>query len=305
VSQVLLPQASDVEFGQIDTALGRARETSRTAGAPARALTATIVAVGSEARLRETVEPIEQLGQSGAIRGILVPIDNPGAFAARVEGNVVVLHGLRPAFVDNAIGALRLSSLPTLLWWRGGPAGTLEGVVKLADRVVLDADPPEESWRCAASRFERTAFSDLRWTRLTRWRALMAQFFDLDEVRAASETFRTLGITGSDPASARLFGAWMRTSLEGGERLAVDVTEAAGPPIQRIALGDGTCELTLQLGGTGSCVQASACLQNHQVESRVVTLGDQTFPTLLSEELSIRSRDAAFEAALQAAVEAQ
>ena len=100
-----------------------------------------------------------------------------------MASNVVVLNGLPDNFIDNAVAALRLSSLPTMIWWRGGPTEVLANLIKLADRVVLDADPPEPVWKCAVERFERAAFSDLRWTRLTRWRALMAQFFDLPEVR--------------------------------------------------------------------------------------------------------------------------
>lgn len=304
MSEMLLPQAGAVGFGDIDAALNRARESTRPANAPARALTATIVAVGDAAMLRETVEPIERLGQSGAVRGILVPLDSGGDVRARVEGGVVVLDGVREHYVDNAVAALRLSSLPTLVWWRGGPAHALEGVVRLADKVVLDAEPPEAGWQTAIARFDRTAFSDLRWTRLTRWRALMAQFFDIQEVSEAAASFTTLRVEGADRSSARLFAAWLRTTLPGGERLTVELTDSEGPPIRSIALGDGACALTLRLGGSGFCVEAGACLANRHMESRVVTLGDQALTALLSEELSIRSRDDAFERALRAAVEA-
>jgi glucose-6-phosphate dehydrogenase assembly protein OpcA len=160
-----------------------------------------------------------------------------------------------------------------------------------------------ERWRCAVEKFDKTAFSDLRWTRLTRWRALMAQFFDIDEVRQAAGSFTSLRVEGSDQSSARLFAAWLQTALPEGSALALELVAAEGPPIRSIALGDGSCALTLQLADTGTCVEASACLANHHMESRVVTLGDQALATLLSEELSIRSRDDAFERALRLIVE--
>ena len=96
---------------------------------------------------------------------------------------------MKPQFLNNAVAALRLSSLPTLVWWRGGSVDALEGVAELADRVVLDDDQPEATWARAVTLFEDSAFSDLRWARLTEWRALMAHFFDIPEVLAAAEIF--------------------------------------------------------------------------------------------------------------------
>ena len=99
----------------------------------------------------------------------------------------------------------------------GGAAGrvdTLEGVAELADRVVLDDDRPEADLAHAPSTlFEDTAFSDLRWARLTQWRALMAHFFDIPEVLAAAEEFSRLTIAASDQMSARLFAAWLESSI--------------------------------------------------------------------------------------------
>ena len=105
----------------------------------------------------------------------------------------------RDNFIDNAVAALRLSSLPTVIWWRGGPADILANLIRLADRVVLDADPPGlvGSARWSASSGPRSA--SVRWTRLTRWRALMAQFFDLPEVQAEAASFTRLSHRGLRP----------------------------------------------------------------------------------------------------------
>ena len=116
----------------------------------------------------------------------------------------MALHGLTPAFFNNAVAALRLSSLPTLVWWRGGRPDTLDGLADLAERIVLDDDAPEPIWARAVTLFEDTAFSDLRWARLTQWRAMMAHFFDIPEVLAATSDFSRLTIAASDRMSARL-----------------------------------------------------------------------------------------------------
>ena len=96
---------------------------------------------------------------------------------------MVSIGGLRPEYVNNAIAGVRLSSLPTVVWWRGGRPEGLDGVATLADRVVLDAEDPWPLWARTPPLFEHTAFTDMRWARLTRWRAAMAHFFDLPEVR--------------------------------------------------------------------------------------------------------------------------
>ena len=49
--------------------------------------------------------------------------------------------------------------------------------------LVLDAEDPEAAGRGPTRCFERTALTDLRWTRLTRWRSALAHLFDLPQVR--------------------------------------------------------------------------------------------------------------------------
>ena len=81
------------------------------------------------------------------------------------------------------MAALRLSSLPAVVWWRGGSVEALDDLANLADRLVLDTPDPDDVWARADTLFERTALTDLRWTRLTRWRAALAHLFDLSHVR--------------------------------------------------------------------------------------------------------------------------
>jgi glucose-6-phosphate dehydrogenase assembly protein OpcA len=302
VSEAWLESATAVGFAEVEGALTRERSSGTGTGSPPRALTATVVAVGPRERLTDVVKPLQELGKSGAIRGILIPegSDSPGA---QIASNVVVLSGLDDNFIDNAVASLRLSSLPTVIWWRGGPTSVLDNLIKLADRVVLDADPPEEGWQCAVERFDRAAFSDVRWTRLTRWRALMAQFFDLPEVREGADSFNRLHIEAADRPSALLFAAWMRTALQWGDRVTIDVEECSGPsPINCIALTGGSRDLHLRLGKSKNCVESQFQSGTQHGISGVVALGDASLTAILSDELRIRSRDHAFERAVQSAV---
>jgi len=195
-----------------------------------------------------------------------------------------------------------LSSLPTVIWWRGGPVEILGNLIKLADRVVLDADPPEPGWKCAVENLERAAFSDVRWTRLTRWRALMAQFFDLPEVQAAASSFTHLCVEASDRPAAALFAAWMKSELHWDDTVRIEIQDSDRPePITRVSL-TGALELHLRLARSRKCVE-SAATAGQSATSRVVSLGDESVPALLAEELRIRSRDHAFERALTKVVE--
>jgi glucose-6-phosphate dehydrogenase assembly protein OpcA len=289
-----------VPFAEIELALGRSGLDDGKR-APGRALTATIVVVGPHERLAEAAEAVEQLTDVG-VRAILISDGANPAPTIRVLGHAVALEELRPDYLNNAVAALRLSSLPTVVWWRGGNPQMLEGVANLADRMVLDAEDPAAVWERALPLAEHTAISDFRWARLTRWRALMAQFFDIPAVREAAGSFNRLVIEGGDRFSAQLYGGWLSSSLHWGPEFAIDVrTVAGGPPIQRIELGDGDQCLTLRLGPSGRCVEASARVTAYTETSRVVSLGDQRLTTLICEELRIRSRDLAFERAVAAA----
>jgi glucose-6-phosphate dehydrogenase assembly protein OpcA len=260
---------------------------------------ATVVVVGERERLAEGAAALERAGDAAAVLTILISTGHDPAPAMRHEEHAIVLEGLQPQFVNNAVAALRLSSLPTAVWWRGGDPERLEGLAALADRVVLDAEDPDAVWAAAVTQFERSAFSDLRWTRLTRWRALMANFFDIPDVR--SSVFTHLQIEGSDAHAARLFGGWMRASLGWGDRLAIEHHSIAGHPIRAIRLVGAGGELMLQLAGGGTCVEAAAHVADHADAVRTVALGDQSLAAVIAEELRVRARDHAFEHALMRA----
>jgi glucose-6-phosphate dehydrogenase assembly protein OpcA len=178
----------------------------------------------------------------------------------------------------------------------------LDALATLADRLVLDSEDPSDGWRRVAALAEHTAVSDLRWTRLTRWRALMAHFFDIPEVRAVAPAFQRLEVTGADPHVLRLFAGWLASALQWTPAVSIDLRQTHGPaPIESVRLSNGGQELVLRLASSGSCVTTSAHVEGHAGASRTVALGDQTLAALLAEELRIRSRDLPFERALLAA----
>jgi glucose-6-phosphate dehydrogenase assembly protein OpcA len=292
----LLPQGRAVAFEDIEETLqSAAGEAERR-----RAGTGTLVLAGSAERLVEAAAAVDQLKDIG-VRTVLISYgDNPEP-TVRVSAYAVALEGLRPEYLNNAVAALRLSSLPTLVWWRGGTTSTLEGLATLADRLVLDAPDPTDAWAHVAALADKTAVSDLRWARLTRWRALMAHFFDLPDVLAAASRLRSLHVEGSDRYTAKLFAGWIASSLRWPRGQSYDFRERpGGAPIEAVALGDGSQELTLRLASARGCVETAARVCGADLASRTVSVGDQGLAALIGEELRIRARDLAFERAVAA-----
>ena len=298
-SSELLPVGTDVPFTNIAEAM--ARGTCQERGAtPTRALVATVVAVGPSERLSDAAKALQALGDAGTVRGILISEGDNPAPSARVAGNTVGLHGLKPAYINNAVAALRLSSLPTLVWWRGGGPDTLDGLAELADRTVLDDAEPEATWARATALFEDSAFSDLRWARLTQWRALMAHFFDIPEVQAAAADFSQLTLIASDRMAARLFAAWLKSSIAFKQGFEVEIVD--GPrdtPMDEVRLGDREQELVIRMAAQKTCLETSVSVRGHRSSSRLVSVRDQSLTGLLTEELRIRARDVAFEKAVR------
>jgi glucose-6-phosphate dehydrogenase assembly protein OpcA len=270
-----------------------------TAALPVRALTATLVVVGSADRLAEVVRVLGTIDRAGGVRSVLIYTDRVPEGEAGQQEDVVAMSGIKPEHVNNAIAAVRLSSLPTVVWWRGGEPSRLEGVASLADRVILDDEAPLPLWTRAPALFERTAITDLRWARLTRWRAVMAHFFDMPQIREASADFTNLRIVGRDRAECTLFAGWLDASLGWEGRVAVELVDDGEGTMSSVGLTGTSGAIRLERLANGSCLKTES-RRDHHVASRVVSLGDQRLPTLIAEELRVRSRDLAFERALAA-----
>jgi len=295
----LLANGKVVPFGEVVAALAHRSDSGSTT--QSRALSATIVAVGPDDLLSEAADALRGLGSHTAVRGILI---SPGAESRpvpRLADDIVALSGLKPAFINNAVAALRLSSLPTIVWWRGGRTEMIAGLARLADRVVLEG-APLEVWPHAESLFDEAAFSDLRWTRLTRWRTLMAHFFDVPEVRDAAPGFDRLRITGADGIAASLFAAWLAGSLGRAEKIELEFVHATrGAFMEEVVFsGQGEHEaLVLRLARSTACVLTTATVRGHRGATSAVALGNQSLAALMTEELRVRARDSAFEAAVR------
>jgi glucose-6-phosphate dehydrogenase assembly protein OpcA len=263
-----------------------------------RAQTATLVVVGPHDRLADAASTLGAMDEAGSMRSVL--ISTPSSETAPLpRGDDLTITSVRPEHLNNAIATMRLSSLPTVIWWRGGPPARLDSVAPLADRVLLDAEDPAPLWRRVPALFEHAAITDLRWTRLTRWRSTMAHFFDLPQVREAAASFTDLTLAGSDRALCTLFAAWLDASLGWKGRVAVQFTQAEPrAPMTDVLLSGPSCEVSLRLLPNSTCLEARARVEEHVLATRVLSLGDEGLPALLRQERRVRSRDIAFERAI-------
>jgi hypothetical protein len=300
----LLPTGRDVKFADIEATVARlVRDGRRGKRPPARALTATVIVVGTRERLVPAADALEQLGESSGVRAILISEGDRPSPVARVSENVIAIAGLAPKYLNNAVAALRLSSLPAAVWWRGGSVEALDDLCDLADRLIFDTDQTDQIWQRAPALFERTAVTDLRWAGLTRWRAALAHQFDLPHVRAGAAGIRRLHIEAADTASARLFAGWLRSSLAWSAQVAIDidVSPDRSAPLCCVTLTGEGLSLALHVKESRTCLEA--VVDGVEASARVVALPEGTLSALIGEELGVRTRDLAFEKALVAARE--
>jgi glucose-6-phosphate dehydrogenase assembly protein OpcA len=271
-------------------------------GRPPRALAATVVAVVADGAHEEAVQALVGLCRDSAVQPIVVSLGTkPDAMREDHDG-VVVFRGLLPRYLNNAVASLRLSSLPALGWWRTNEAGQLRDLAVLVDRLVLDAPDPLPHWRQLPQFAELTAVSDIRWARLTRWRDLLAQYFDLPEVRRLAAPFTRAVLVGTDAPTVALFAGWLRSRLPGGAGLELLREAGDAAPLERVELlGEAGC-ISLSLLPHSSCVQTSIEGGSQPSSTRIVPAGESRLDVLLRGELRIRSRDLAFEDAAREAL---
>jgi glucose-6-phosphate dehydrogenase assembly protein OpcA len=155
------------------------------------------------------------------------------------EQITTVMTGSAVRSAANIIHPLLKPELPVYIWWLNDPPQDdtiFRHLMQLSSRVIIDSNSfltPEESISTLASLLQalpETAFSDLNWGRITAWRQLVAQFFDVAEYRPyltgvdsieiehavapfAVPTRTEEGDVSPNPTRALLMAAWLKTRL--------------------------------------------------------------------------------------------
>jgi len=156
------------------------------------------------------------------------------------EQTTILASGAAIRSVANIIQPLLKPDLPVYLWWLGDPPGqddpTLNRLVDISSRMIVDSTSffnPEQHVSTLSAILQTApecALSDLNWGRLTPWRQLISQFFDVPEYRSyltgvtsieiehsvaplAIQVRTELGDVSPNPARALLLAGWLKERL--------------------------------------------------------------------------------------------
>jgi glucose-6-phosphate dehydrogenase assembly protein OpcA len=254
--------------------------------------------------------------------------------------------------LPSASEPLLVPDLPIFLWWRDQPRLNDQVFRKLShtsDRVIFDSADflhPYRDLLALAELLEKdraahTGLSDLNWARLTSWRSLLANFYDVREYRETLEQVNRVRIEYVAPESdteaiapqALILAGWLMSRLgwragaaaqeapEGGGRVAR--VESDGREIliefegvsRRAEMRGWVARVELRAEGVtqptafivarsedGRYLETQTLSNDECRASRLLIGGDKTESELLGRELEILSHDRIYEEAVRAGV---
>lgn len=137
-----------------------------------------------------------------------------GGDAGASEVIVLRLYGQLADHADSVVVPLLLPDAPLVVWWpQDAPDEPAKDPIgSMAQRRITDAAACKNPLKALQSRAEHhvPGDTDLAWTRITRWRALLAAALDLPPY----EPITSAVVTGSaDSPSTDLLAAWLRLTL--------------------------------------------------------------------------------------------
>ena len=207
------------------------------------------------------------------------------------------------AQIPSLVRALAAPDLPVIIYHRGVhslPAAVLAEMTAQSDKVIIDSTSIETlQANVAAVRHLGVGgrhVADLAWTRLTRWRAMIAQFFDDPAQLARLQGIHRVAIEwegATEPVSAYYLQAWLEHSLERRlERSSVRTGASDRPRVKSIRLSGDGIEVSVTVDPDRSAHFAT----DGQRRATIMPLLSEC--ELLSEELSILGADPIYEGVL-------
>ncbi|GAA1923689.1 glucose-6-phosphate dehydrogenase assembly protein OpcA [Nocardioides marmoribigeumensis] len=275
----------DTSANAIASALVRAR---RNAGSPAMGMVMTLVVVVPEKDAEEAMKAAGSAAREHPSR-ILAVVVGSGRGSSRIDAEIrsgtgtpgelalIRLSGAVTGHAESVVLPLLLPDSPVVVWWpTDAPADpAADPIGRLAKRRITDAAQVPRG-RQQAMLTQCSSYvdgnTDLAWTRITRWRALLAAALD----QAPGRVTR-IEITGERISpSADLLGAWLADRL----KAPVERTVSDGPGITCVRLVTRTGEIAIT---RGDGVHATLTVPGQP--DRPVALPRRDVPDLLSEEL--------------------
>ncbi len=275
----------DTDAGGIASAFLQAR---RDAGSPAMGMVMTLVIVVPDEDAEEALDSARSAAREHPSRLVAVVIGS-GRGASRIHaeirtgsgaaGEMALIHlsGEVTQHPESVVLPLLLPDSPVIVWWPTDcpedPAADPLG--KLANRRITDTAQARVK-RSKALLVQCGTYAegntDLAWTRLTPWRALLAAALDQVDVKVTGISISAERVS----PSADLLGAWLADRL----RAPLQRKKSDGPGITDVTLStrSGDISLTRPDGRL-------ATLRVPGAPDRPVALRRRDVPELLSEEL--------------------
>ncbi|MGY2703409.1 glucose-6-phosphate dehydrogenase assembly protein OpcA [Nocardioides sp. HB32] len=270
---------------QIAAELQRARVR---AGSPAMGMVMTLVIVVDEddaegamlaARAASHEHPARVLGVIlGDARGASEIIAQVGTGSGWTgETALIRLKGEVVKHSESVVLPLLLPDSPVAVWWPNHPPEdpANDALGRLAQRRITDAAAASRGktramlQQCSAYTVGNT---DLAWTRITSWRALLAAALDQQPLKVTHGSVTAERIS----PSADLLTAWLADRL----KITVDRKNSAGPGITEVVLE--TNEGPIRISRTDGKL---ATFSSPDRPDRPVALKRRDLPELLAEEL--------------------
>lgn len=260
----------------------------RRAGSPAMGMVMTLVIVVDDENADEAMTAARAAAQEHPAR-LLGVVLGDGRLTARVDAQVGIgsgasgeralirLSGPVTKHPESVVLPLLLPDSPVAVWWpdRAPADPAADPLGRLAQRRITDAAAVPVG-RSKAMLTQCHAYApgntDLAWTRLTRWRALLAAGLDQNHGKVSSASVSAERIS----PSADLLSAWLADRL----KVTVDRRVSDGPGITEVVLTTPTGEVSLSRPDG-----RLATMRSPGQPDRPVALRRRTTEELLAEEL--------------------
>ena len=205
--------------------------------------------------------------------------------------------------VYSAMLGLTVPDLPVIMWLRSARFLSMpefQPLMRTARSIVLDsAGVPVAADALSAMEAARNGgwrIKDLCWTRLTRWREIVAQIFEKPATRARRIAGILVRHTGTEiPVEAWYAAAWLSARLPEAEVKFEPGVRILNNGLQGLLLDGDDLHISILPSG-----QAAVDVRVDTVSSRMV-LPEMAEWRLVEEELSILSDDPVFEPTLELA----
>jgi glucose-6-phosphate dehydrogenase assembly protein OpcA len=326
-----------------------------------------MVVVTNEAALAGCQQIIRELAATHPCRALVMLADRDGAdrdiemFASAscqdqrrssqaelsCEEITLVARGQFTAELPSAAIPLLVPDLPVFLWWQDLERladESFQPLSRAADRLVIDSvdlaamdlqlGSIEQLF--ARQRNEEIAVSDINWARLTSWRALLANFYDVQEYRPALGDQERVGIDYAAPegnpngiaTQALLMVGWLASRLDwrierqehtaaktlafarrrDGGAVTFELNQVERPDMKpgrlaRVELqsAHNHASFVVQRAENGLHLETQATVEGRLCPGRTLPVRNRSTAELLAREMEILARDTTYEAAVIAA----